>query len=70
MTFINETFELTLNNDKKVKIIHKGYKPMKIQETGLDELKECIEECIINEKITGGFIPYSNFECSVDWKII
>ena len=69
MKQIEETLEVTLK-DKKVEVIHKGFKPLRKQEKGLDQVKECIQESIDQEEKTDGFIPYNNFECSVSWRLI
>tara|TARA_R110000751_G_scaffold84816_1_gene169511 strand:- start:3 stop:215 length:213 start_codon:yes stop_codon:yes gene_type:complete len=68
MKRINETLEVTLK-DKKIEVIHQGFKSLKQQAKGLDQVKECIQESIDQEGKTDGFIPYNNFECSVSWKV-
>ena len=69
MEIIKEKFELTLK-DHKIEVIHKGFKLLKNQKNGLKDLKECIEQSIIVDENIEGFIPYNNFECSINWKII
>mgnify|MGYP003630978459 CR=1 FL=1 len=67
--YITEEYKLTLDNNE-VKVIHKGHKSLKDQGNALNDLREMIEKCIDTDEETQGFIPYNNFECSVDWKII
>ena len=64
---IAEKYELTLNNHT-VEVIHKGFKSL--NNNSLRDLKEIIIESINEDKKIEGFIPYNNFECSIDWKII
>ena len=65
---INETFKITIDS-QQVEVEHKGLKPFSEQENGVDDLKECIEG-EINNGNEEGFIPYNNFECSVNWKLL
>jgi endonuclease IV len=69
MKTINETYEIALK-DKKVEVIHTGFKALKDQENALNEVQECIQDSILNNKKTDGFIPYNNFECSITWRVI
>ena len=66
---INESFELSLN-DSKVKVEHHCKKIFKDQKPkAMEDLKECIKgELKANKK--EGFIPYDNFECSVNWSVV
>ena len=65
----HETLTFTINN-KKVKAIHKGTKLFKEQKNGLNELKAFIRDEIVFQNKSKGFIPYNNFESSVNWEII
>lgn len=64
---IVEKYELTLNNHK-VEVIHKGIKAL--NNNSLRDLKESIKQSIEMDENIEGFIPYNNFECSINWKII
>ena len=64
---ITEKYELTLDKHT-VEVIHKGYKSL--NNNSLRDVKEIIIESINDENKIEGFIPYNNFECSIDWKII
>ena len=66
---INEKYEITLE-DKKVEVIHQGFKSLKEQEKGLDDVKDCILRAIDERGNKDGFIPYNNFECSITWRVI
>ena len=65
----NETFELSLN-DSKVKVEHHCKKIFKDQNPkAMEDLKQFIREQLkVNKK--QGFIPYDNFECSVNWSVV
>ena len=65
---INETFKITIDS-QQVEVEHKGLKPFSQQENGINDLKECIQG-EINDGHEDGFIPYNNFECSVNWKLL
>ena len=67
--YIDETLTFTIDN-KKVKAIHKGTKAFKDQAKGLDELKAFVKDEIVFQNKSSGFIPYNNFESSVEWNII
>ena len=69
MSKINETLIFTIDK-KKVKAIHKGTKAFKDQAKGLDELKAFVRDEIVFQNKSRGFIPYNNFESSVDWKVM
>ena len=64
-----ETITFTINK-KKVKATHQGFKLMKDQKTGLEDLKKFIYDEIVFQNKSKGFIPYNNFECFVDWDIV
>ena len=66
---ITETLTFTIDK-KKVKAIHKGTKAFKDQAKGLDEFKAFVRDEIVFQSKSSGFIPYNNFESSVDWHII
>ena len=66
METITEKYELTLDNHK-IEVIHKGYKSL--NNNSLRDLKETIIESINGDEKIEGFIPYNNFECSIDWRI-
>jgi hypothetical protein len=66
---INEKYEITLE-DKKVEVIHQGFKSLKEHEDGLNEVKKCIQGSIHDYGKTDGFIPYNNFECAITWRVI
>ena len=65
----NETLELSLN-DCKVKVEHHCKKIFKDQNPkAMEDLKQFIREQLkVNKK--QGFIPYDNFECSVNWSVV
>ncbi len=65
----NETFELSLN-DSNVKVEHQCKKIFKDQNPkAIEDLKQFIKnELKANKK--DGFIPYDNFECSVNWSVV
>ena len=66
---IHETFELSLN-DRLVKIDHHCKKMFKDQnETALEDLKGLITGELKADK-KDGFIPYDNFECSINWEVL
>ena len=69
MKTINETYEISLE-DKKIEVVHNGFKALREQDNALNEVQECIQESISNNKNTNGFIPYNNFECSITWRVI
>jgi hypothetical protein len=50
MKTINETYEIALK-DKKVEVIHTGFKALKDQEN-VNEVQECIQDSILNNKKT------------------
>ena len=65
----NETFELSLN-DSNVKVEHHCKKTFKEQNPqAIEDLKELIKEQLKANK-KDGFIPYDNFECSVNWSVV
>jgi hypothetical protein len=66
---INETIIFTIDK-KKVKAIHEGTKAFKDQAKGLDDLKAFVRDEIVFQSKSSGFIPYNNFESSVDWHVI
>ena len=57
-------------SDKTVKIIHEGFRLLKDQKDGFNELQTSIYDEVVHGKKTKGFIPYNNFECSVEWSVI
>ena len=57
-------------SDKTVKIIHEGVRLLKDQKDGFNELQTSIYDEVVHGKKTKGFIPYNNFECSVEWIVI
>ena len=66
---ITETLTFTIDK-KKVKATHEGTKAFKDQAKGLDELKAFVKDEIVFQSKSSGFIPYNNFESSVDWHVI
>jgi|TARA_R110000822_G_scaffold35294_2_gene99585 hypothetical protein len=64
-----EILKIKINN-KTVRIIHEGFKLFKEQKDGLNELKVSIYDQVVFGNKTKGFIPYNNFECSIDWNIV
>ena len=74
---ITEKYELTLNNHT-VEVIHKGFKSLNnnslrdLKEVIIESIKIAKEKTLANnrDKNIEGFIPYNNFECSINWKII
>lgn len=68
-TFIRE-IPGTYGGTFKVQVEHIGFKPFKEQKNGLEELDEFLCEGLNSHMDIRGFIPYNNFECSVDWKVI
>ena len=68
MKMIDEKLEINISG-KIVQVIHSGFKYLKNQDGGLNEVKTAIEEEIkLNQD--NGFIPYNNFECSIKWEVI
>lgn len=74
---ITENFELEVDG-KKYDVIHNGTKSYKEQNEFISTLTEEIKRTsvphknIFGQKMkakTEGFIPYNNFECSVEFKI-
>ena len=65
---IDEKLEINISG-KIVQVIHSGFKYLKNQDDGLNEVKKAIEEEIKLNK-DNGFIPYNNFECFVKWDVI
>jgi len=65
---INEDFELFLNGEK-IKVKHHCKKKFEDQNPqAIEDLKQVIiSELKLNKK--EGFIPYDNFECSINWNI-
>jgi len=61
-------------NEKKIEIEHsfdvETGKPFEKQENGLEDLKSFLNDEIFTENKKEGFIPYNNFESSVNWKVI
>jgi hypothetical protein len=57
-------------SDKTVKIIHEGFRLLKDQKDGFNELQTAIYDEVVHGKKTKGFIPYNNFECSIEWSVI
>ena len=57
-------------SDKTVKIIHEGFRLFKDQKDGFNELQTSIYDEVVHGKKAKGFIPYNNFECSVEWSVI
>ena len=51
-----EILKIKINN-KTVRIIHEGF-------------KVSIYDQVVFGNKTKGFIPYNNFECSIDWNIV
>lgn len=67
MAQIKETLNLTIGG-KSIEVNHEGIKKLEDQKDGLQAVDRVIER-EIKEGKTSGFIPYNNFECSVDWKV-
>lgn len=74
---ITENFEIEFEG-KKYDVIHKGLKSYKEQKEFIPTIEEEIKRTSIPHKNifgqkmeakTSGFIPYNNFECSVEYKI-
>lgn len=74
---ITENFEVEVDG-KKYDVTHKGIKSYKEQKEFMSTLTEEIKRTsvphnnIFGQKMeakTDGFIPYNNFECSVEFKI-
>jgi hypothetical protein len=47
-----------------IEVIHEGFKAL--NQKNIDDLKKSILEGLRLNKVYG-FIPYDNFECSIDW---
>lgn len=68
MEKIIEKFELDIKSFK-VKIIHDGKKALSDQDKGIKTLIELVGKQLKCGK-NKGFIPYDNFECSIEWERI
>ena len=68
MKKINEKLEINISG-QTIQISHNGFKYLKNQDGGLNEVKTAIEEEIKLNK-DNGFMPYNNFECAIKWKVI
>tara|TARA_R110000824_G_scaffold191285_1_gene372923 strand:+ start:298 stop:528 length:231 start_codon:yes stop_codon:yes gene_type:complete len=68
MEYIKEVFTVhVLGLD--IEIVHKGFKKLKDQSGGLDEVREYLRGQIAVNKEASGFTPYNNFECHFRWNI-
>ena len=69
----NEKLSFVIN-EKKIEIEHsfdvETGNPFEKQKTGLQDLKSFLNEEIFTGNKKEGFIPYNNFESSVNWKVI
>tara|TARA_R110002020_G_scaffold203725_1_gene407503 strand:- start:1318 stop:1548 length:231 start_codon:yes stop_codon:yes gene_type:complete len=63
-----ETINITINK-KKVKILHKSERLFDEQKEGLKQLKQFLYDEIVFQQKNNGFIPYNNFESSVEWEV-
>tara|TARA_S200002703_G_scaffold96879_1_gene83714 strand:- start:150 stop:386 length:237 start_codon:yes stop_codon:yes gene_type:complete len=68
MKKINEKLEINISG-QTIQISHNGFKYLKNQDGGLNEVKTAIEEEIKLNK-DNGFMPYNNFECAIKWEVI
>lgn len=69
MSRISETLKFEING-KSIEALHEGLKKFEDQVEGsLDVLKSAIEQDL-NANKNEGFIPYCNFECGIDWKVL
>tara|TARA_R110000803_G_scaffold191469_1_gene254135 strand:+ start:278 stop:484 length:207 start_codon:yes stop_codon:yes gene_type:complete len=64
-----ETINITINK-KKVKILHKSKRLFDEQKEGLKQLKQFLYDEIVFQQKNNGFIPYNNFESSVEWEVV
>lgn len=64
-----EILKIKINN-KTVKIIHEGFRLFKDQKDSFNDLQTSIYDQVVYGNKTKGFIPYNNFECSVEWSVI
>jgi hypothetical protein len=63
-----ETINITINK-KRVKILHKAERLFNEQKDGLKQLKEFLYDEIVFQQKNSGFIPYNNFESSIEWGV-
>lgn len=68
MARIKEEFVFTFK-DKTILVKHDGLKPFSEQGKAFEDLKTVIsDELRIGKEYS--FIPYNNFECSVEYKVV
>jgi hypothetical protein len=63
-----EIINITINK-KKIKIVHKSEKLFNEQKDGLKQLKQFLFDEIVFQQKNSGFIPYNNFESSIEWEV-
>jgi hypothetical protein len=69
----NEKLSFVISK-KKIKVEHsfdvETGKPFEKQENGLKNLKAFLYDEIVFQSKKEGFIPYNNFESSINWQVI